>query len=134
MEVLPLEVVVEVPVEEPDLGGYLMPLELHEPLDGASIMTKSPSMTEPLRLKYHSISFRLLPSQLRAGVTPDALLRALVSDERVWVVLDEGVMPASASHSYVGSVLKSFATVWKKATASAPLALPEGKHEGSNVL
>ena len=72
------EVVVVVAVE-PVLGGYLMPLEPHEPLEGASIATKVPSMTEPLRLKYHSIAFRLLPSQLSAGVTPDADLSAEVS-------------------------------------------------------
>ena len=76
-----------------------MPLEPHEPFEGASIMTKSPSMTEPLRLKYHSIEFRLLLSQLSAGVTPDASLSASVSVVSVYVLLDEGVMPASASQS-----------------------------------
>ena len=43
-------------------------------------------------------------------------------------------MPAAESQSYVGSVLKSFTTVWKKATASAPLALPEGRQEVLRVL
>ena len=84
---------------EPVLGGYLMPLEPHEPFEGASMATNSPSMTEPLRLKYHSIAFSVLPSQLSAGVTPEALLRAEVSVESVNVLLEEGVMPASASQS-----------------------------------
>ena len=49
-------------------------------------------------------------------------------------MLELGVMPAAASHSYVGSVLNSFTTVWKNATASAPFGLPEGKQEGLRVL
>ena len=91
-------------------------------------------MTEPLRLKYHSMELRLPLSQFSAGVTPDADFRALVSVESVKVLLELGVMPALASHSYVGRVLNSFTTVWKNATASAPVGLPEGRQEGSRVL
>ena len=75
--------VVVVEAGEPDLGGYLMPLEPHEPFEGASMATNSPSMTEPLRLKYHSMALRLELWQFSAGVTPDAALSALVSAERV---------------------------------------------------
>ena len=96
--------------------------------------TKVPSSKEPLRLKYHSMALRLELSQFNAGVTPAADLRALVSVESVYVLLELGVMPAAASQSYVGSVWKSFTTVWKNATASAPCALPEGRQDGSRVL
>lgn len=93
-------------------------------------------MTDPLRLKYHSIAFRLLPLQFNAGVTyaiikienggvtigedgitPEADFKAEVSAESVNVLLDDGVMPPCESQSNVGSVLKSLTTVWKKATA-----------------
>ena len=53
-------------------------------------------MTDPLRLKYHSMALRLLPLQFSAGVTPVADLRALVRVVSVYVVLVEGVMPALA--------------------------------------
>ena len=66
--------------------------------------TKVPSMTEPFRLKYHSIAFRLAPSQFNAGVTPVADLRAEVSVESEYVLLLSGVMPAFDKKSYVGRV------------------------------
>lgn len=86
---------------EPLLSGYLMPLDLQEPAEGASVRvrrelvhhhtskvkasspmgTKVPSRSEPLRLKYHSMALRLEPWQFNAGVTPAADLRALVSVE-----------------------------------------------------
>lgn len=111
--VLPPEVVVVVP---PVLGGYLRPLLAHEPLEGASaslvslrtsasrtehipIGTKTPSRREPLTLKYHSISFIALPSQLSAGVTPVAAFSAAVSVASVNVLLVEGVMPAAERKS-----------------------------------
>ena len=73
--------------------------------------------------------------------------------ERVYVFSVDGVMPAEARNSYVGRVYKDesakadhnfvctsistlnrLTTVSKKATASAPLGLPAGRHEGSSVL
>lgn len=45
------EVVVDVGVLEPDLGGYLT-VDPQVPADGADMGTKSPSTTEPLKLKY----------------------------------------------------------------------------------
>jgi hypothetical protein len=51
-----------------------------------------------------------------------------------YVSLVEGVIPAAASHSYVGSVLKRFTTVLKNATASAPWGLSLGRQVGFKVL
>jgi len=47
--VLIVPIVVVVIVGEPDLSGYLIPLEGQEPALGALIGTNVPSMTEPLR-------------------------------------------------------------------------------------
>ena len=44
---------------------------------------KSPSMTEPFRLKYQLIWLREVPSQLSAGVTPDADFSADVMVDKV---------------------------------------------------
>lgn len=44
-------VVVVVPVEPPDLGGYLIPELGQDPDEGASIGTNVPSIREPFRLK-----------------------------------------------------------------------------------
>lgn len=118
--------------------------------------TNVPSMSEPLRLKYQLIWFSALPSQFSDGVTcsahtqhqprsrlrraleggrtPVAALSAPVIVASVYVLLLEGVMPAAASRSYVGSVLKSPTTVLKNATASAPLGLPLGRQLGLSVL
>ena len=61
-------------------------------------------MTDPFKLKYQLIWFKFLPLQSNAGVTPDADFKAEVIWERVKVLLESGVMPALASHSYVGRV------------------------------
>lgn len=56
-------------------------------------------MTDPFKLKYQLIWFKLLPSQFRDGVTPDAAFKAEVIVDKVNVLLVEGVIPAFASHS-----------------------------------
>jgi len=72
---------------------------------GELIGTNSPSTTEPLRLKYQLIEFNVCDEQPKAGVyPPEPASRADRRDERVWVTPEEGVMPASASQSYVGRV------------------------------
>lgn len=97
-------------VPELDLGGYLIPEEGQDPAFGAStitsvhrpphrcadvlIGTKTPSMIDPFKLKYHEIPFRVPALQSNAGVTPDALLRAEVRVERVNVADVLGRMPA----------------------------------------
>lgn len=56
--------------------------------------TNLPSRSEPFKWKYQLIWLRFLPSQSRAGVTPEADLRAEVIWERVKVLLESGVIPA----------------------------------------
>jgi len=124
----------EPPPEEPDLGGYFSPEDAQVPFEGASIGSNLPSMREPCTLKYHSISFKLSPSQFKAGVTPEAAFKAEVIVDKLKVLLLSGVIPACESQSNVGRVLNSATTVLKKATASAPLALPLGRQDGSRVL
>lgn len=117
------------------LIGYLIPVEGQEPAWGALIGTKTPSIAEPLRLKYQEMAFKEPEVQSSAGVNPpEAVLRIEVRVARVYVLEDEGVMPASASHWYVGRLLKSLTTVWKYAMASAPLALPADKQLVFKVL
>lgn len=93
----PPEVVVL--VAEPDLSGYLIPLDGQLPDSIASMGTKVPSMTDPFKLKNHSIALRVLPSHSKAGVTPEADFSAEVNDDKVWVAVLLGVMPAAASQS-----------------------------------
>lgn len=42
---------VPLPLLEPVLSGYLSPVDAQDPFFGASIATKSPSISEPFRLK-----------------------------------------------------------------------------------
>jgi len=119
---------------DPDFGGYAIPEEGQLPACGASIGTNTPSITEPFRWKYHWIAFKVLPVHSRAGVNPDWAFRAALSWDKVNVLLVVGVIPALDRNVKVGSVWKSLTTVWKKATASAPLTLPLGKQLGSRVL
>lgn len=100
---------------EPDLGGYLMPDDGHELDVGASIQflisvwlvchlnspigTKTPSTTDPFKLKYQDIALRVVPLQVKAGVTPEALLKAETSVERVNVFDVLGRMPPLANQS-----------------------------------
>jgi hypothetical protein len=93
----PEEVVVGVP--EPDLGGYLIPDEGHDPFSIASTGTNCPSIIEPFKLKYQDIAFSVLPLQSKAGVTPAALLSAEVRVERLKVFDVLGVMPAFDNQS-----------------------------------
>lgn len=72
--------------------------------------------------------------QSSAGVKPHSALIAEVRVDRLKVLVDEGVMPWFDSQVYVGSVWNNLTTVWKKATASAPLGLPLGKQDGTRVL
>lgn len=116
---------VVVPVGVPDFKGYLIPLDGHEPAFGAEIETKTPSMTEPFRLKYQEMALREPDWQSSTGVNPpEADLSADVRVERVYVLVEDGVIPALASQVYVGRLWKSLTTVRKNATASAPSALP----------
>ena len=55
----------------PALGGYLIPLEGHEPALGALMGTNEPSMTEPFKLKYQLIALSDPDVQSRAGMYPD---------------------------------------------------------------
>jgi len=98
-------------VEPPLFGGYLIPDEGQVPASGASIGTKVPSMMEPFKLKYQLAAFRVLESQLRAGVKPDCAFSAEVSWERVNVLEVLGVIPSFDSQVKVGSVWKSLTTV-----------------------
>ena len=81
---------VVVVVGVPLLGGYLIPVDGQDPAFGASATrikiiralnlgsmkvylpmgTNVPSMTDPFRLKYHSIWFNVPEVQSRAGVNP----------------------------------------------------------------
>lgn len=90
---------VVVGVLEPDLGGYMMPDDGHELDVGASIGTKTPSTIDPFKLKYQDIALRVLPLQVKAGVTPEALLKAETSVERVNVFDVLGRMPPLANQS-----------------------------------
>jgi len=78
--------------------------------------------------------FNAPPEQSSDGVNPHSALIAEARVERVKVLVAEGVMPWFDNHWYVGRVWNSLTTVWKKATASAPLGLPLGKQEVSRVL
>lgn len=90
---------VVVGVLEPDLGGYLIPDDGHEPDSGASMGTNTPSTIDPFKLKYHDIALSVLPLQSKAGMTPEALLKAEVSVERVNVFDVLGMMPALANQT-----------------------------------
>lgn len=50
-------------------------------------------------MKYHEMAFSVFPLQSKAGVTPDALLKAEVRVDRVKVLEVVGRMPASDNHS-----------------------------------
>jgi len=126
-------VVVEVGV--PVFGGYLIPVDGHDPAFGELMGTNVPSMREPLMLKYQLIALMEPLEQSSAGVKPpDPVFRAAIRVERlnVWVV--DGVIPAFARNWYVGSVWNKFTVVVKKDTASAPVGLPAGRHCLSSVL
>lgn len=126
---------VVVPVGVPDFKGYVIPLDGHDPALGAEIGMNAPSMIEPFRLKYQEMALREPDWQLSAGVNPpEADWSADVSAERVYVWVDDGVIPALASQVYVGRLWKSLTTVWKNATASAPCALPLGRQLVLSVL
>ena len=53
---------------DPDFGRYLIPLDGQDPLFGALIGTKLPSMTEPCRWKYQLIEFKAPLEQPSSGV------------------------------------------------------------------
>jgi len=119
----------------PLLGGYLIPDEGQEPAFGALMGTKVPSMIDPFKLKYQLIWFKAPDSQSSAGVKPpDCAANAVVNWDRVKVLDVLGVIPSFSSQVNVGNVWNSLTTVWKNATASAPLTLPLGKHLGTRVL
>lgn len=61
--------------------------------------TNTPSTIDPFKLKYHDIALSVLPLQSKAGVTPEALLKAEVSVERVNVFDVLGMMPALANQT-----------------------------------
>lgn len=102
--------------EPPDLGGYLTD-DPQEPFSAASTTRrlsemslfvparylpmgrKSPSITDPFKLKYQLIWVTVLPSQSNEGVTPEASSKAFVIWDNVYVLLALGVIPAFASHS-----------------------------------
>jgi len=75
------------------LGTYEIPDEGQVLESGESIATNSPSIKDPLRLKYHAIELREEPLQPRAGVNPVSAFRALVSWESVNVLEVVGVIP-----------------------------------------
>lgn len=57
--------------------------------------TKTPSTTDPLRLKYHEIAFKFPDWQSKEGVKPpEALFKAEVSSTCVKVFVVLGVIPA----------------------------------------
>lgn len=111
---------------DPVFKGYLIPLEGQSLSTGESssgcfqhgmipiideltpmyspMGTNVPSIIDPFKLKYHAISFKLLPSHVSIGVTPASAASAFSSDVSVCVVEEDGVMPWLASHVYVGSV------------------------------
>ena len=61
------------------------------------IGTKTPSTIDPFKLKYQDIALRVLPLQSKAGVTPEALLKAEMSVERANVFDVLGRMPPLAN-------------------------------------
>ena len=118
LEVAPTPVVVAVPVlvgatvlDEAVwyLGRYLMPVEGQvEPEPTGSTGTNSPVWIEPRTLKwYHSSLSSCLLLQSMTTLCPKLAFSAAWMAARVYVVVVDGTIPASASHLYDGRVLKT---------------------------
>jgi len=89
----PEPVLLEVDVDDPLFGTYLIPEEGQVLERGESIATNCPSIREPLRLKYQAMVFNIEPLQPSAGVKPVSAFNALVSWDNVKVFELVGVIP-----------------------------------------
>lgn len=82
VELLVAVVVIDTGV--PVFTGYRMPVDGQVPASGAEMGTNTPSITDPIRLKYHDIPSRVFPSQSRDGAKPpDCVVSAEVSASNV---------------------------------------------------
>lgn len=120
----PLVVVVVVVVggeELPDFGKYLTPVAGQEDLDpSGSLGIKVPVCTLPATSKkYHISSSSLVFSHWMATSTPRGFFSAARMSAEVYVVVDEGVIPASERNWYEFRVLNRSTVFWKKSGTSS---------------